>query len=192
MALNYLKVVLSPPPAIEQSIASPFLYTGLKGHFNLDRIINYKSVMFKSHFLTIKLNLMKKFKQLAMMSFLLGTLLLFGSTSVNAQYVGETEAMSILEQELSTLKVQKIAPVSNPASLSEQGQTTASGNLLVEVRAKKLFYTNLLGNIKEGDAGVGAAISQTYGELGNVFGANQDRQSLLDAAEQAAQNLLQD
>lgn len=192
MTYHYLKVVLSPSFVIERSIASAYLYNNVSPLSNSDRIINYKSVMFKSHFLTIKLNLMKKFKQLAMMSFLLGTLFLLGSTSVNAQYVSETEAMSILEAELGTLKVQKIAPVSNPASLSTQGQTNASGNLLIEVRAKKLFYTNLLGNIKEGENGVGAAITQTYDELGNVFSGNVDRQSLLDDAEQAAQALLQD
>jgi len=126
------------------------------------------------------------------MSFLFGALFLLGSTSVNAQYVGETEAMSILEAEIAGINTVKVPQTANPASLTISGQTTTSGNLQVENRAKKLFFKDLLGNIKEGENGVGAAIAQTMSNLEDVFSGNADRSALLDNAEAAAQILLQD
>lgn len=192
MVLNYSHVVLSPSLVIGNPIATPFLYRYTQSPPDLDRTKIYNSVMFKSHFLTTKLNLMKKFKQLAKLSFLLGSLFLFSATSVNAQYVSDSDALTILQDELNSLKGQKVTNVVVASSLSETGQTSASGNISVEVRAKKLFYTKLMENIKYGSNGVGAAITQTYGDLGIIFSGNADRQSILDETEDAAQNLLQD
>lgn len=191
MANSYSKVVLPPQGVIGFPIANSHLYPKPSPSI-LDRITNYISVMSKSHFLIKKLNLMKKFKQLAKLSFLLGSLFLFSATSVNAQYVSDSEAMTILQSELDGLHNQKVSNVMVPSALSETGQNTASGNISVEVRAKKLFYTKLMENIKEGSNGVGPAIAQTYSDLGSIFSGNADRQSILDDTEDAAQDLLQD
>jgi len=190
MALNYWNVVLSPSPVIGYPIAIPYLYIRTQLPLDLDRTKKYNSVMFKSHFLTTKLNLMKKFKQLAKLGFLLGSLFLFSATSANAQYVSDSDALDILQTELAALKGQKVTQVVVPSSLSETGQNSASGNISVEVRAKKLFYTNLIDNIKSGQ-GVGPAITQTYGDLGGIFNANADRLAILDETEDAAQDLLE-
>ena len=99
--------------------------------------------MFKSYFLITKLNLMKK-TELRVKALLFSVVFFFvGMAGLSAQYVGTTEAMSILKGEIATLEAQV------PGATNQQ---------LINLYFKINYFGFVRSDISEGSE-VGAAIT---------------------------------